>query len=206
MFRIRSIRGKITSAMVVFCMLSVVAAGAVSVFTMRRAMTAELEQKTRSALVNVGALLEKYKREALAQASNIALSPALRDGIKSGDFQTLLSVMKPLLESGQLGYMVATDITGRALCRPHEPDKIPAPDDSIINQINIQHAVAGKFFAGIEQGKYVRLSVRAGAPVRDTDGSVIGALSAGYVASQKSVVEEAKVLAGGEVSLRTCWR
>jgi methyl-accepting chemotaxis protein len=97
--------------------------------------------------------------------------------------------------------MVITDPRGFAIIRTHEPGKIPKPDDSIANQVNIREAISGKSFVGIEEGKVVKLSVRAGAPLYDEKGVLVGAISTGYVISQNSIVDGAKKMFSAEFSL-----
>lgn len=71
-----------------------------------------------------------------------------------------------LMEKGKLDYMVFTDPEGTVILRAHEPEKIPAADDSIVKQINVKSTMNGTPFVGIEEGKVVKLSVRAGAPIK----------------------------------------
>ena len=64
-------------------------------------------------------------------------------------------------------------------------------------------ALQGESSVGVEEGRRVRLSVRAGAPVY-FEGKVIGALSTGYVVSNNtnnSLVNEAKQITGGDFSV-----
>ena len=73
-------------------------------------------------------------------------------------------------------------------------------DDNIANQTNISRALQGESSVKVEEGRKVRLSVRAGAPVR-FEGEVIGALSTGYVVSNNSLVNKAKQITGGDFSI-----
>ncbi len=106
--------------------------------------------------------------------------------MKKGEFDGLRKVTVDLMKNGELEYLVVTD--PREDPHPaHQPDVVPGPDDSISNQENIRQALDGNAFVGIEEGRVVKLSVRAGAPVRDSGGALLGAVSAGYVANQNSM-------------------
>ena len=96
-------------------------------------------------------------------------------------------VTVPMLEESGINYLVLTDAKGRTLFRAHLPNEIPAADDNISNQTNISKALQGESSVGVEEGRKVRLSVRAGAPVR-FEGEVIGVLSTGYVVSNNNLV------------------
>ncbi len=94
---------------------------------------------------------------------------------------------------------MVTNADGDVLIRAHEPDRVPA---SVHYRESGKHstALAGNAFVGIEEGK--ASSCRScGAPIRDEEGNLIGALSTGYVARQNSMMDEAKALFEGEFSL-----
>ncbi|KAB2951821.1 HAMP domain-containing protein [Heliorestis acidaminivorans] len=152
-------------------------------------------------LLGMEELLSMYKTQALAQSNILAQHPQIVEGVQRNDFSYLLTVTAPLMEMGKLDYLVITDPTGRVIIRTHEPQKVPAPDDNISNQINIQQALAGKAFVGIEEGRVVRLSVRAGTPIYNEAGQLIGALSTGYVASANGMVDQAQHMYDGVFSL-----
>ena len=146
-------------------------------------------------------MLEIYKTNAQAHAQSLAHNPRIIDAAKRRDAQALFAITTPLMKDGKLDYMVITDPKGFAIIRTHEPGKIPKPDDSIANQVNVKQAMAGKSFVGIEEGKVVKLSVRAGAPLYDDKGLLVGVLSTGYVISQNDIVDSAKKMLGAEFTL-----
>jgi methyl-accepting chemotaxis protein len=146
-------------------------------------------------------VLDIYKVNAQAHAQALARNPQIIDAARRRDAQALFAVTTPLMQDGKLDYMVITDPRGFAIIRTHEPGKIPKPDDSIANQVNIREAISGKSFVGIEEGKVVKLSVRAGAPLYDEKGVLVGAISTGYVISQNSIVDGAKKMFSAEFSL-----
>ena len=137
-------------------------------------------------------LFDIYKRNALGFAKTVAANPEIIEAAKAKDAQKLFSVATPLANDAGLEYMVITDEKGFVIIRTHQPGVIPAPDDSIANQLNVQHALRGESYVTIEQGKVVFLSVRAGAPIRDADGTVIGACSTGYVLSENTIAQDIK--------------
>ncbi|MDR3561134.1 MAG: methyl-accepting chemotaxis protein [Negativicutes bacterium] len=149
----------------------------------------------------MNAMLEVYKTNSLGHAKVFARNPAIIDAVKRRDAQGLFAITTPLMKDGNLDYMVITDPKGFAIIRTHEPGKIPKPDDNIANQVNIAQAMAGKAFVGIEEGKVVKLSVRAGAPLVDENGVLVGVLSTGYVISQNGIVDNAKKMFGSEFTL-----
>lgn len=146
-------------------------------------------------------MLEIFKTNAQAHAQSLSRNPQIIDAARRRDAQALFAITTPLMKDGKLDYMVITDPKGFAIIRTHEPGKIPKADDSIANQVNISQAIAGKSFVGIEEGKVVKLSVRAGAPLYDDKGILVGVLSTGYVISQNDIVDSAKKMLGAEFTL-----
>lgn len=161
-----------------------------SVFTIMRvhnALLSSMYSQLNKAYDGTAYLFDIYKRNALGFAKDIAVNPDLVAAAKKKDHEALFAITTPLVEDAGLEYMVITDAEGYVIIRTHQPGVIPSPDDSIANQMNIQHALKGEPYVTVEQGKVVFLSVRAGAPIRDKDGSIIGAVSTGYVLSENTI-------------------
>lgn len=161
-----------------------------SIFTIMRvhnSLQASLYSQLNKAYDGTAYLFDIYKRNALGFAKDIAVNPDLVAAAKAKDRDALFALTTPLVEDAGLEYMVITDDKGFVIIRTHQPGVIPAPDDSIANQMNIQHALKGEPYVTVEQGKVVFLSVRAGAPIRDKDGTIIGAISTGYVLSENTI-------------------
>lgn len=199
--RLKSLRAKLVFFVALFSLLSVAAVAFIAIDVSRSKLNEELERDVRKNAASLEHMLEVYKAQALAHARNLAANPALIDAVKGGDFAALRAVVVPMMERGGLEYLVITDPKGRTLIRAHQPDVLPGPDDNISNQKNIARALAGEPFVGIEEGRTVKLSVRAGAPLADSEGVLLGALSTGYVASRHSMMDESKLLFDGEFSL-----
>ena len=161
----------------------------------------ESKKELHNGITSFQTLLENFKVQALAQCENIAVNPEIIKSLTERNFNDLLQVSQPLMKNGKLDYMVFTDPTGKVILRTHEPDKIPAEDDSIINQVNVAKAAQGETFVGIEPGKVVRLSVRAGVPVYDTNKNLVGIVSTGYTISQNSIVDMGKKLIGCDYTI-----
>jgi len=73
--------------------------------------------------------------------------------------------------------------------------------DSVANQANVQKALRGETTAAVEPGTIVRLSVRAGAPVKNAAGKVVGVVTPGYTATHNDIVDRVKKLYGTDATL-----
>ncbi|MZP29941.1 HAMP domain-containing protein [Heliobacterium undosum] len=197
---LRSIQAKLILVIVGVLLVTITVVALFSWMTTSEAFERNFARQTEKNLVGFNSLLENYKSQALAHAANLATHPAIVAGTKNRDFSALLQATTPMMKKGNLDYLVVTDAAGNAIIRTHEPDRFPKADDNIANQVNVARALEGKTFTGIEQGKVVRLSVRAGAPIYD-QGRLIGVLSTGYVVSKNDIVDEAKEMFDAEFSL-----
>jgi len=169
-----------------------------SVYTTRNYLQENARQNAGERYQGMIQILDIYKTNAQAHALTLAKDPRIIDAAKRRDTAALFAITTPLMKEGKLDYMVITDPKGFSIIRTHEPGKIPKPDDNIANQVNVSQAIAGKPFVGIEEGKVVKLSVRAGAPLYDETGALIGVISTGYVISQNEIVENGKKMFGAE--------
>lgn len=172
-----------------------------SVYTTRTYLEEDAKENVNERYQGMVHLIDLYKESALGHAQTLARNPGIIDAAKRRDPQALFAVTIPLMKESKLDYMVITDPKGFLMIRTHEPGVIPKADDSIASQVNVKQAMAGKASVGLEEGKIVKLSVRAGAPLYDETGALVGILSTGYVISQNEIVDSAKTMLGAEFVL-----
>ena len=200
---LRSLKEKFIVAVGGVFLLSILVLSASVLLSVNAQVRNQLQESVHRDLEGFYSLLQIYEEESLARAQHFAERDTLVEAIRSGNVEEMRKVAVPMLQEGDMDYLVLTDAKGRTLFRAHLPDEIPAADDNILNQTNISRALQGESSVGVEEGRKVRLSVRAGAPVR-FEGKVIGALSTGYVVSNNSdnsLVNEAKQIVGGDFSV-----
>ncbi|NLW79254.1 MAG: HAMP domain-containing protein [Ruminococcaceae bacterium] len=118
--------------------------------------------------------------------------------VEAGDQDAILARAAAIDESLDVDFCTITDAEGTVLVRTHEPENF---GDSVANQQNVQQALAGSPFTTLEEGSAVKLSVRAGVPVKDADGNVIGVVSSGYRLDTEGFVDHMKKLTGAEVTV-----
>jgi methyl-accepting chemotaxis protein len=172
-----------------------------SVYTTKNYLQEEARNKINERYLGMQEMLNIYKANALGHANAISRNSKIIEAAKRRDAQALFATTTSLMKESQLDYMVITDPKGFVMIRTHEPGKLPKADDSIANQVNVAQAILGKAFVGIEEGKVVKLSVRAGAPLYDDTGILVGVVSTGYVISQNAIVDMAKKMFGADVAL-----
>jgi len=201
MLFLNSIKVKLELSVIGILLLVIVLISGFSIYLNVSYLQKDVENKISHNLKGVDILLENYKSQAMAHAVNLSTNPLVAEYTEKKDFSTLLKITAPLMKNGKLDYMVITDPKGLAIIRTHEPNNIPKPDDSIASQMNVSQAMNGKPFVGIEEGKVVKLSVRAGAPIYNASGTLVGVISTGYTVSQNDIVDLAKNMLNAEFSI-----
>jgi methyl-accepting chemotaxis protein len=140
------------------------------------------------------------EKQASAKAATLVAgtSNILRNAFIEGDREMAIDHGLRLMESYGLDYLVITDNQANVFIRAHAKDQF---GDNIGNQINIQKALRGEASVGFEDGAVVKFSIRAGVPLRNEEGEIIGAISLGYVLGDERFVDELKRVQDVEVTL-----
>lgn len=120
--------------------------------------------------------IDKLKRESLAEAALLAADPRLGAAVAADDFPELQAVSESFMERYSLGFVTITDARGAVLVRAHALSK---RGDSLAGERALEEALAGKTFVTVEESPVEKLSIRAGAPVKQKN-RVVGAVIAGY--------------------------
>ncbi|MCL2029317.1 MAG: diguanylate cyclase [Deltaproteobacteria bacterium] len=144
------------------------------------------------AVANVNSLMfyiEASKGNSKTAAVSMALNIDAVEAIKKRDRNEILRVFSSMHEFYQVDYYTVCDNEGLVLARTHEPGSF---GDSVLNQQNVKDAMDGNIMTYFEAGTVVKVSVRTGAPVYDTDGALIGVVSAGVRFDLDAAVDSLK--------------
>ncbi len=119
---------------------------------------------------NFDSLKEKVK----GSAASFAVRPDVVTAVEKKDTTYLQNVGKTLMANEGLGFVTVADKDGIVIARGHS-DKT---GDNVTSQVNVKKALAGEVSVGVESGTVVKLSLRAGAPVK-IDGRIVGSVTPG---------------------------
>ena len=146
--------------------------------------------------------LHFYLDDNRANTRTAAVSMSFNAGaikaIKERDREELLRVFASMCDHYGVSYFTITDNEGTVLARTYEPNLF---GDSVLYQQNVKDALNGEIQSYFETGTYVKVSVRTGAPVYDTDGSLIGVVSAGVRFDLDYKAEQLKQLFHAEIAV-----
>jgi methyl-accepting chemotaxis protein len=149
------------------------------------------KEQARSGVEGLHNLLEDAKQEMKDKAIMLAANPDVVRAVEARDTAQVLAVMNRILKDAPIDSVMIVDGAGRVIARVHEPAK---HGDNVANQKGVSEALKGNATTAIEPGATVKLSAKAGAPVRNAQGQVIGVISPGVTLSRNETVDHAKKL------------
>lgn len=145
-----------------------------------------------------GEIDDKMKTDVLNTIKWLSNSDELIEAFKDRDRKKCSELGKEAMGSFKLDYFLVTDVNGKVFSRSHAPDKY---GDSIVDQVNIQKALKGESSVGIEKDKDLKLLMRAGSPLKDNDGKIIGAVSLGVVFGNEAFIDGLQKTLNADVTI-----
>jgi len=142
--------------------------------------------------------LDNSRANSRAAAVSMSRYPNAVNAIKERNHEELLYIFTLAHDLYNINYFTITDADGIVLARTHDPDNY---GDSVANQQNVSDALGGMTSSYFEEGTVVKVSVRTGAPVYDTDGTLVGVVSAGVRFDTDYIVRELKELLNSDVTI-----
>ncbi len=131
-------------------------------------------------------------------ANLLAGDDEMQAALAGGDREAVLKRAQELQKQGEVGFVTITDADGDVLVRTHNTEKY---GDSVAKQKNVAAALQGDEITTVEPGTEIKLSVRTGAPVYDSEGNIVGVVSAGYRLDDEGFVDSMKALTGAETTV-----
>lgn len=156
------------------------------------------EEQAIRGMEGLDARLEDLKTEAVNIGNILSTNQEIVKAIEAGDSQNLLKVLDTAVAKSTIDFVTVTDDKGMVIVRTHDHEK---KGDSIVDQVNIKSALAGTAFSTVEKGSVINFSVRAGVPVKNGNGEIIGAVSAGYRLDKVELLDQIKALYKTDVTI-----
>jgi len=142
--------------------------------------------------------LQKLQQSALHAGDWFENSARLAEAVTENNRQAILELGQTAMRSFGLQFFLVTDREGVVIARAHAP---AVYGDNIAGTRSIQQALQGRKTTGIEQATDITLSVRAGTPLKNAQGQIIGVISTGYVFDDTRFVDQIKQAIGSEVTI-----
>ena len=180
--------GKILAFVVAIVVLSVLS---ITFLVMAEDAAFQHENSGQSVTSNVNDLkkeVETLSEKAKESAVLLGQNQSVIQGVATHSFASLQSALDELNAILGLSTISVTDNKGNVIIRQHQPDE---KGDNISDQTNVQKALKGEVSSTLEEGELVKLSSRAGAPIKN-NGTVIGSVIVGYTFDQLTLLDDYK--------------
>ena len=142
--------------------------------------------------------LEDSKDRTRAAAVSMASNPETINALGSRCPEALRQILESAIDLYRVDYFTVTDDTGIVLFRTHEPDN---HGDSLRHIHCVSAALDGRVSSQFDACVVVKVSARTGAPVYDTDGTFLGAISAGIRFDIDEAVDRLKTYFDSDVTV-----
>lgn len=196
--KLNSVSAKLSSVIIIFTLLFIIVVSTSSNYIVKNTFYKNNLNEIKLKADTINNNIEDLKQKSLNACDWFQNSARLIEAFTSQNRNSALELGKLALKSFDIDYLVVTDKEGNVFIRAHEPDKY---GDNISNQVNIQKALQGVKSVGIENGAVVKYSIRAGVPLKDKSGNIIGAVSLGYVLSNDEFIDKQKKLFGYDFTI-----
>ena len=118
--------------------------------------------------------------------------------MKERDAAEIIRFLTPYIDKFQINYITIADHEGIALARTADPSNF---GNDISGVRSIADALNGMTTTSFGAGGALRVTCHTGAPVYDSEGDLVGVVSAGIRLDQDSVVDALKDLLNAEITL-----
>ena len=178
--------------------VTVVLTSAVALASMNISVRQLAAKQAQSSIKVMQEELENLGNSLINSGEVIALNQNIINSTASKDNAAILAELTAMQKSLKLETATVTDEKGVVLARAHEPSKL---GDSLASQNNIKNALAGKSNYDIETGTTIRYAVKAGIPIKDASGKVIGAVTVSYQLNNPNFVDNLKEMMNDEFTI-----
>ena len=194
MFKKISFSGKIIGLVV----MAVVLVSGATFLSTYYLMTGGFNDQTQKEITKLSEAVQNHLDGKVARlttaARQVASRPDVAQAVEKKDTAYLQQVGREMVKKGDAGLVTIAEAGGSVVARGHS-DKA---GDSVLNQTNVQKALAGEVAAGLEEGTEVKFSIRVGHPVKSGD-RVVGSVTVGEnLTGGHGFVDEVKKVFGVE--------
>ena len=191
------LKQKLILYVLMLILVAIVAVTLPSLYFLADGLEKAYERQASQGLDGFNKLVESYKTTAKKQAELFAQHPDVIKAIEMQDKTALVNILGPLAQGAGLDAVTVSNDKGVVIARTHDTKN----GDSVIQQANVKAALAGEHIVIIEPGNINKLSVLAGAAVRNSQNRVIGVISASYALSRDAFVDRGKQMFGVETTV-----
>lgn len=155
------------------------------------------EERSQTALKTMQYILEDEKAGVQQSVQELSGNSALQAAVQGGDDMSAALQIASAELASSADFVIITDGQGNILTSSGSGKA----GDSAADRESIKLALTGKSSVQIETGSDPALCISAGAPIRNTAGSIIGTVAVGYSLVDTSFLDRMKDLTGNDFTI-----
>jgi len=194
----KSLSTKILRLSSITIAITVALTSAVALFSMNTMIRNSAQAEALSSINVMESKLDSLKKTLGISAKTVAMDTDITASVSSNNTTALLKNVTEMAKSLDLETVTVTDAKGIVLARSHEPTKF---GDDLSFQASIKSALSGTASTEIETGTTIKYAVKAGSPILDASGKVIGVVSVGYKLDNTDFVDSLKAIMNDEFTI-----
>lgn len=177
--------------------------GTASIFSMSESSRQLTDQiitaRSEIALSTMETMLDQYGTVSKMAADYLSMEASIVQAYLRRDKQSLRSLSAHTAErfNLQLNFITFVDTGGRVIARAYND----VSGDYLGYEQSVTEALAGNVVTRIELGNLIQLGVRSGAPIRNAEGKVVGAVLTGYSLLEPGFIDSLKASTGNDFSV-----
>ena len=142
--------------------------------------------------------VEGLKSSAYVASMYLAEDESIIKAVQSNDTAELLRRAQEIEASTGMGFSVFVDANGTVILRTDAPG---SNGDNLSGMLTVHAALGGTSHSSVEQAANVRISASAATPIRNAQGSIIGAVLTGYRMDTDAFADNMKRIFNVEVTV-----
>jgi len=142
--------------------------------------------------------IETSKKQALTVSELVSVDDDIINSLQNGDLNALYSDFDQIYSKAMVDYLMVTDKEGNVLYRAHDKEK---KGDNISSQNHIKTALNGSSSSSVETGTDVNFTAYAAVPIKNSNGILLGVVSAGYSLDKPEYLEDLKKITNTDLTL-----
>lgn len=194
---------KIGFQLALFASCSILAVGSISVLYMSYSNQSVVQridiERSQMAITTLNANVEDYATKSAVDAKKLALEPGVITALQQGNAAAMKAAVSATMKemTMDVDFVTVVNSQGVVIARTHSDSS----GDVITSQPDIASALKGEVTTHTDIGNEIRLGIHSGAPIKDSEGKIVGAITTGYSLVEEKFVDKMKNMTGSEFTI-----
>jgi methyl-accepting chemotaxis protein len=193
-----SLSSKILKQNIITVVLALVITSTVAMVASNAIITSIAETAAESSIHIMKKEMHNLGDSLVLAAKTITSSDPMKFAVMDNDKDKMIKAIEAYEDSFSFDTATVADEKGIVIIRKHDPSNF---GDDISYQNNVKSALSGTPTYDIETGTVVRYAIKAGAPIYDNTGRIIGAITMSIKLDNPDIVDEFKNITGDECTI-----